>query len=240
VGPVAATMAAGLLVLGPAPRSHAGDDLGDPVVAAVGDMACDPSDPAFHGGVGGTRACAEQRTSDAVLADTSVDEGSWHIIGMNGNCQHAGGCGTSSAQTAWLQTDLASTTQLCIAAYWHQPMFTGLDTGKNLAYRHWWDALYAAHADVVLNGHVHDYQRYAPMAADATPDVTNGITEYVVGTGGEKEVALQSTASPQPAAYLKSFGYLRITLLPAGWTADFVDPSGTVLDSSSGACHPKQ
>ncbi|MBA2560314.1 MAG: alkaline phosphatase [Propionibacteriales bacterium] len=168
----------------------------------------------------------------------SFDLGSWHLIGLNGNCSKSGvgGCAATSAQTTWLNNDLAATTQPCIAAFWHQPLFTA-STVSGPAYRPWWNALYAARADVVLNSHLHNYQRYAPMNPSGGADPANGITEYVVGTGGVGFAPVNTTVLPQPVAWRKSFGYLRLTLRPTGWDSQFIDPSGTVLDSATGDCH---
>jgi hypothetical protein len=167
----------------------------------------------------------------------STAGGAWHIIALNANCKPAGGCTATSPESVWLKNDLAANSQFCTLAYWHQPLFTGAGTGKNTAYQPWWNLLYNADADVVLNGHFHNYQRFAAMDPKGNLDPANGITEYVVGTGGEDLVSNKSSAVPQPLSYHKSFGYLRMTLLPSGWTAEFVDPSGAVLDSSSGTCH---
>lgn len=108
-------------------------------------------------------------------------------------------------------------------------------------YRSWWNTLYAAHADVVLNGHVHNYQRFAPMNPQGNSDPMHGITEFIAGTGGEAQVPVKAGAVPYPVAQGKTFGYLRMTLLPTGWSADFVkvDSTGatTVLDTSTGTCH---
>lgn len=161
------------------------------------------------------------------------------MIALNGNCAslNVGGCSASSAQTAWLRSDLAATLQPCVLAFWHQPLWTGHN--KNLyAYKPWWNALYAANADVVLNGHVHDYQRFLPLDPAGASDPVNGLTEYIVGTGGESQMPRTASLLPMAAAYAKSFGYLRMTLLPTGWTAQFLDTTGAVLDTSSGTCHP--
>jgi hypothetical protein len=290
------------------------------VIGAVGDMACDASDPHFKGGKGTTSACAENTMSNLMVADTSLDAvlglgdyqyacgdpadyavsydptfgrldplmrpvagnheyqtgkdafgaicpssnttaanyfahfgaaahqataghfsfdlGTWHFVALNANCGQSGvgGCGTTSPQTVWLQHDLASTTQPCIAAFWHQPLFTGTDIDGS-AYRTWWKVLYAAHADVVLNGHVHDYQRYPPLDPSGVSDPTNGVTEYIVGTGGENFMSFVPTVTPAPVTHVQRFGYLRMTLDPNGWVAQFVDSTGTVADTSSGTCH---
>jgi hypothetical protein len=298
--------------------AHAVSGTGDPVIAAVGDMACDTSDPGFNAGTGSSSKCAEQRTSDAVLADSSIDQvlglgdyqydcgdvadyqasydptwgrldpqmdpvvgnheyktgndvyghacptgnstaanyfthfgaaahqatlghfstdiGAWHIIALNSNCSKGGGCSATSAQTTWLKSDLASHTNQCTLAYWHHPYFTGGKKGINSSYAAWWNALYAAHADVVLNGHVHNYQRFASLNPSGVADSANGITEYIVGTGGEALVSVAAAALPHPVASAKTFGFLRMTLSSGGWQAAFVNSSGTVLDTSSGTC----
>ncbi len=171
----------------------------------------------------------------------SFDLGSWHLIALNANCSKSkvGGCGPTSPQTRWLKADLAATTKPCVAAFWHQPLWTGNGTGRLLDYKSWWEALYAAGADVVLNGHVHNYQRYAPRNPSGAVDTRNGITEYIVGTGGESLVPLKTSVTPQPVIAKRTFGYLRMTLHPNGWESRFIDTTGAVLDTSGGTCHPR-
>jgi hypothetical protein len=168
----------------------------------------------------------------------SFDIGTWHLIALNSNCgsNGVGGCGASSPETTWLKQDLAATTQPCIAAFWHQPLYTGAKF-KGTAYRPWWNALYAAHADVVLNGHVHNYQRYAALTPSGAKDPAAGSTQYTVGTGGEGFTKFVASVTPKPTVHLQTFGYLRMTLDPAGWSTEFVDSTGTVADRSSGTCH---
>ncbi|MDQ3222141.1 MAG: alkaline phosphatase [Gemmatimonadota bacterium] len=167
----------------------------------------------------------------------SFDLGTWHLIALNANCRMAGGCGATSAQTRWLQADLEATTQPCVLAFWHQPRFSGAGTGSVAAYKPWWQALYAAHADVVLNGHRHNYQRFAPLTPDGVVDQAAGITEYIVGTGGVGLHGVKSTATPAPVFWKKTFGYLRMILDATSWSAEFIDYRGTTLDTSTGACH---
>jgi acid phosphatase type 7 len=172
----------------------------------------------------------------------SFNVGSWHFIALNGNCSKTGvgGCSATSPQTTWLKSDLASVdeaSQPCVAAFWHQPLFTGTGTGKSLVYQPWWNALYAAGADVVLNGHIHNYQRFSPRDPTGAVDAVQGITEYVAGTGGEDLVGRGASATPQPDSFLETFGYLRMTLHPTGWSTEFVDSNGGTHDPSSGSCH---
>lgn len=167
----------------------------------------------------------------------SLDLGSWHLVALNANCsqRNVGGCAATSSQTLWLKQDLAATTQPCILAYWHQPMYQGLAKDYVSTYKPWWDALLVAHADVVLNGHIHNYQRFVPMdgAKHATPD---GLTQYIIGTGGEAQVAMKSSGV-KPAYWLKMFGYLDLDLGASGWHSQFIDQYGTSYDPFDGTCH---
>ncbi len=169
----------------------------------------------------------------------SFDIGTWHVIGLNAQCtrKNVGGCTATSLQTQWLQADLASTTQPCTLAFWHQPRFTGTGTGKVDTYLPWWNSLHAAGADMILNGHRHNYQRFPAVDPSGAADPTAGITEYVAGTGGESLQTFSTKAIPQPAAKFKGYGYLRLNLADAGWTSEFVTSTGSVIDNFSGTCH---
>ncbi len=169
----------------------------------------------------------------------SFDLGNWHVIGLNAQCsrKNVGGCGATSAQTQWLNADLAANTLPCTLAFWHQPRFTGSGGGKVDTYLPWWNSLYASGADVVLNGHRHNYQRFGPLTPGGATDPVAGITEYVAGTGGESLQGFGSTANPQPAAKLKGYGYLRMNLEENGWSSEFVTSSGSVVDNFTGTCH---
>jgi len=166
----------------------------------------------------------------------SFDMGGWHLIGLNSNCDAVGGCGSTSPQTRWLKADMASNTNRCVLAFWHQPLFRGQGTQNGEAFLPWWVVLYEADADVVLNGHVHNYQRYPALDPEGFR-AQLGITQYTVGTGGEDLTDVQPRSIPAPIAWEKEFGYLRMTLRPTAWTAEFVSHEGNVLDRSSGTCH---
>src|SRR5439155_8251847 len=115
----------------------------------------------------------------------SYDLGSWHVISLNSNCADVGGCDAGSPQEQWLRADLASRSNACTLAYWHHPRFSsGITHGSDPRTQALWDALYDFHADVVLNGHEHNYERFAPQSPTGAAD-PNGIREFVVGTGGE-------------------------------------------------------
>ena len=130
----------------------------------------------------------------------SFNIGSWHVIALNSDCS-ASGCSdsvagtTSTAQVTWLQSDLAANRSPCVLAYWHHPLFSAGDIGDSPGVAPLWTALYNAHADVILNGHDHLYERYAQMDPNGNA-TTNGIREFVVGTGARIWFISQTRSEP--------------------------------------------
>ena len=157
---------------------------------------------------------------------------------INSNCSAAGGCKLGSPQEKWLRPDLNGTTQKCTLAYWHHPMFSSGQHGNDVAMRPIWEDLYQAHAEVVLVGHDHDYERFAPQTPSGTPD-PNGIREFVVGTGGKNHDRFK-TAVPAPNSEIRNddtFGLLKLTLRPDGYNWLFLPEAGkTFTDAGSGVC----
>lgn len=169
----------------------------------------------------------------------SYDLGSWHIIVLNSECKDVGGCNASAPQERWLRADLASHPVACTLAYWHKPLFSsGSAHGNDLEIKPLWDALYQANADVVINGHDHDYERFAPQTPDGASDPTRGIREFVVGTGGKSHCPF---SAPRPNSEVRDFsayGVLKLTLKAKGYDWQFIPEAGkTFIDSGSGACH---
>jgi acid phosphatase type 7 len=167
----------------------------------------------------------------------SVDVGAWHIISLNSNCS-AVPCEAGSAQERWLKDDLAAHPTACTLAFWHHPHFgptSAYDASGSAAF---WKDLYAAHADVILNGHAHLYERFAPQTPARQPD-PNGIREFIVGTGGERLSPIDSSHAPQSVVLDNhTFGVLRMTLHPASYDWQFVPVrGGTFTDSGTGTCH---
>jgi hypothetical protein len=275
------------------------------VVAAAGDIACDPQNPLFNAGQGTPRACRMLATSDLLvgqgydavlpLGDTqydygapeayaasydptwgrvkaitrpavgnheylspdasgyfdyfgpaagpwgrgyySFDLGAWHVVVLNGNCSFAP-CRAGSRQERWLRADLIAHTNRCTLALWHQPLFSSGLSGGSAPVRPFWNALYEAGADLILNGHDHDYERFAPQRPSGFLDEARGIREFVVGTGG-------SSFGPwtvfQPNSEMRenrTFGVLELTLYPSGYEWKFIGvPGSTFADSGSSSCH---
>jgi len=167
------------------------------------------------------------------------DLGTWHIVVINSNCSKAGGCGAGSPQEQWLRADLAAHPTTCTLAYWHYPLFSSGYHGSLPGTLAIWQALYDYNADVVLNGHDHDYERFAPQDPNGAADPARGIREFVVGTGGRYLRSLSGTpiANSQVRDH-KTFGVLKLTLPPTSYTWQFVPVAGSSFtDSGSAACH---
>jgi chitodextrinase len=308
-------LVAGTLDLSP---SSALASTGDPVVAAAGDIACDPLNTNFNGGAGSTNSCHQKAVSDLLvnagltavldLGDNqyycggynaflqsydkswgrvknitrpavgnheyitspgsdrtgcdstnegaagyfryfgaaagepgkgyySYDIGSWHAIVLNSACGSAGGCGPTTPQGQWLRADLAAHNNYCTLAYWHVPLFSSGGRASS-TYKTFWDALYAADADVVLNGHDHIYERFAPQTPSGAKDVARGLREFVVGTGGANHTSLGNAKPNSERRNSDSFGVLELTLHPTSYDWRFVPEAGkSFTDSGTTACH---
>lgn len=279
---------------------------GGVLVAAAGDIACDPTDPGFNGGNGSGNACAQKATSDLILgapaisavlslgdnqygcggfqaylqsfdrswgrflpkihpvagnheyqtsggsdcdakaagyfryfgaaagnaqADSAWDAGAWHMIALNGECGSVGGCDAASPQGQFLRSHLGS--RRCTLAYWHEPYYNG--GGRVGDYRYFWQTLYAAGADVILNGHIHTYARFAPQDADGEVNATRGIRQFIVGTGGKSQGSLPGSTNLE---FTRSgFGVLELRLHAASYDWKQVATNGSVVDSGSAPCH---
>jgi len=169
----------------------------------------------------------------------SYDLGEWHIISLNSMCENVGGCGATSPMVTWLKNDLAANaSHECTLTYFHHPLFSSGEHGNQTKMKPTWDALYAANADVVVNGHDHDYERFAPQNPSGTADSSRGIREFVVGTGG---AGLRSfgTIKPNSQAHNSdTHGVLKLTLNSASYDWQFVPVAGkSFADSGSSGCH---
>jgi hypothetical protein len=171
----------------------------------------------------------------------SFNVGTWHVIALNSGCTDSG-CSdsvagaTSSAQVAWLQADLAANKSQCVLAYWHHPLFSSGNLGDSPGVAPLWTALYNAHADVVLNGHDHVYERFAQQDPNGNA-TTGGIREFVAGTGGENLFQLSNPPATLQVWDDKDFGVLVLTLHASSYDWKFVNTNGAIVDSGSTACH---
>lgn len=164
----------------------------------------------------------------------SVDLPGWHIVALNSNIDS----GPDSEQLKWLQTDLAGNRQSCILAFWHHPRFTSGYHGDTAGVAAMWETLYASGAGIVLSGHEHNYERFAPLDAKGNPDERRGIRSFVVGTGGAKPYDLiRARHEHSEAWYGQGWGVLRLRLYPGRYEWEFLPAgSGTFRDAGAGEC----
>lgn len=169
----------------------------------------------------------------------AYDLGTWRLYSLNSNCGAAGGCGTSSAQYAWLQADLAANPRRCVAAYWHHPRYSSGYHGGSARMRDVLDLLYANGADFVVAGHDHSYERFAPMSATGAADPATGIRHFVVGTGGAGLYAPGPTVMPNSEVMeTKTHGVLKLTLSWSSYEWQFLPAGGgTFTDQGTTSCH---
>jgi hypothetical protein len=301
--------AAGIVALAACLPAAARTALAQPtaVIAAAGDISCDPMlDPNYNGGNGTATFCHMKATSDLLVAGGyttvltlgdnqyedgtllkyliafepswgrvkalikpvpgnheyltpgatgyyayfgaaagdpakgyySYDLGGWHLIALNSNCLDVGGCNAGSPQELWLAADLAAHPGVCTLAYWHHPRFSSGPHGDDPTYDAFWQDLHAAGADVVLNGHDHDYERFAPQDASGSADAAGGVREFVVGTGGKNQTAWGVLRANSVVRSNDTFGVLKLKLYPYSYEWQFVPEAGkTFTDSGGGLCH---
>lgn len=177
----------------------------------------------------------------------SFDLGVWHIIALNTNCDALGpnGCAADSIEEIWLRQDLAAHPNSCIIAFGHHALYSS-GVLKNHALhpelRPFWQDLYNAHADLMLVGHEHSYERFAPQDPNGNADPKNGIREIVVGTGGRSHDPLGFPISNSETRNAGSFGVLKLTLWLGKYSWEFipVDAAHGFHDSGEGVCHNVQ
>ena len=171
----------------------------------------------------------------------SYDLGDWHLIALNSNCGEGEiRCGPGSAQVQWLKDDLAANDdKRCTLAYFHHPLFTSGKYRPGIPkMKRFWEALYSAGADVVLNGHDHNYQRFAPQDPEGRADPQRGIRQFVVGTGGKSHYEIMDPIANTEVYNDNTYGVLKLTLHPEGYDWRFVPAEGeTFTDSGSARCH---
>lgn len=310
----------GLVWFFPNSAGLAGDSMvalaaSDPVIAAAGDIACDPKNPNFNAGNGNSRYCRQKYTAELLVNENfsavlalgdnqyycggyqaflqsydlswgqvksitrpvvgnheyltyggtecttanaeaaghfqyfgamagdpsrgyySYDIGAWHLIALNSNCGSVGGCGANSPQSRWLLTDLVAHPNFCTLAYWHIPLFS---SGGRTSYntRPFWETLYKNNADLILTGHDHMYERFAPQTPNGALDTIRGLREFVVGSGGANHTSLSTIAANSEVHDNSTFGILKLTLHPTSYDWQFIPEAGAAFtDSGTTNCH---
>jgi hypothetical protein len=172
----------------------------------------------------------------------SYDLGSWHIVVLNTNCGNpgvTGGCNATSAQNKWLQSDLAAHPTSCTAAIFHHPRFSSTQSSIATTGAAMWTTLYNAGVDLVIAGHRHGYERFAPQNVAGTADPSFGIREIVVGTGGEALVGFGSNVMANSEVRNgTTYGVLKLTLHSTSYDFQFIPIAGqSFTDTGTGSCH---
>jgi len=169
----------------------------------------------------------------------AYDLGSWRIYVLNSNCTKVGGCGKGSPQEKWLLADLAANPRTCIGAYWQEARFSSGRFGNEAGLQPFWVDLYNHGAEFVINGHDHNYQRYAPQTPAGKADSAKGIREFIVGTGGNGHTSLMPDPIPnREVSNDTAFGVLKLTLHASGYEWQFLSTARTSFtDSGAERCH---
>ena len=174
---------------------------------------------------------------DPDLGWYATDLGTWRVYALNSNCGAVGGCNPGSPQERWLREDLAANSRRCVLAIWHHPLFSSGEHGNNPMTAGLWQALADAGAELVVNGHDHDYERFSPQDSNGTPE-PDGIVELVVGTGGRSHYRVDDVVPNSVVRDGDTYGVIRFELDADGWSSVFVPVAGeTFTDSAAGACH---
>jgi hypothetical protein len=278
------------------------------VVMAAGDIACDPVDPNFNGGLGTSTACRQQDTANLLVgadlilalgdnqyecgglaaylasfdlswgafksltrpsignherdiggpirvgtdcnpqssagyytyfgsaapADTySFDAGTWHFATVDTTCSLE----RCLAQAAWLSADLAAHPTPCSLVFYHHPRWSSGVQGGLVQRDPFWRATVAAGVEIVLNGHDHDYERFAPMDGDGAGSAV-GVREFVVGTGGFNLLPLPTIQPNSEVRNGETFGVLKLTLYANSYAWQFIPIAGqSFTDEGTGTCH---
>jgi hypothetical protein len=187
-------------------------------------------------GAAGYRDVFDARTGGAFWY--SRDLGAWHLVSLDSDCAHVGGCGAGSPQHEWFQQDLAAADGRPTLVFWHSPRFSSGVHGNDPALADLW-ATAVADRDVqlVLAGHEHSYERFGPVGADGAPD-PEGVRSFVVGTGGR---SLRCAYAPQPGSEVfgcGSAGVLSLVLRAADYDWKFVPATGGFTDSGTSRVRP--
>ncbi len=178
-----------------------------------------------------------KRAGPVGLGFYSYNLGTWHVIVLNSNIDARP---DDSRQAKWLKDDLKAHPSHCTVAYWHTPLFSSrFETNNDKRMAGLWRILYDNGVDVVINGDVHDYERFAPMDGDGHLNPDRGIREFVVGTGGAT-LAKDTGKNILPTSQVRdnsTWGVLKLTLHPSGYEWEFIPvEGGTFHDSGSASC----
>jgi len=162
----------------------------------------------------------------------SFNLGAWHIVALNSEIDNNPG----SEQDRWLRADLAAHPNVCTLAYWHKPRWSSGDHGSG-ASAPLFQAIYDYGVDIVLSGHDHDYERFAPQSPQGVWEPDRGVRQFVVGTGGDTHRGWEEDPPNTEVRDADTWGVLKLTLHPTSYDWEFIPIAGqTFTDSGSANC----
>jgi hypothetical protein len=168
----------------------------------------------------------------------AYEAGDWQVLALNSNCDEIGGCEEGSPQEQWLREELASSDARCTLAYWHHPLFSSGDHGGDTSVQPLFRALYDDGAELVINGHDHNFERFAPQDPEGTHDPVSGIRQFVAGTGGTGSRSIDVIAANSESRFTDAFGVLALSLYSDGYEWEYVSEDGSGFnDVGIEACH---
>jgi acid phosphatase type 7 len=163
--------------------------------------------------------------------------GNWRIYALNSNCDSIGGCDKNSPQIKWLKQTLLSNPSQCSLAYWHHPRFSSGRHGNAAFMQDMWALVAKAGVEIVLSGHDHTYERFAPLDSSGKPN-PKGTRAFVIGTGGRSFYAFSNPQAHSQIKQNSSLGVTKFVLEPNGYSWEFIAASGSNFkDSGTGKCY---
>jgi 3',5'-cyclic AMP phosphodiesterase CpdA len=166
----------------------------------------------------------------------SVKVGGWRVILLDSNCDEVGGCGEGSRQLSWLRNELSRSPPKCTVVIWHHPFKSSGPHGSDPRTKPLWAALFAGGADLVIAGHDHLYERFAPADQEGNSAGT-GIVSFVAGTGGVSSYPTRpAVAEGSVKIQTGKPAVLMLILEDGGYRFHALSTDRNVLDSGSGRC----
>lgn len=173
------------------------------------------------------------RAGPAGLGYYSYTLGSWLVLAINSEVP----VGEGSWQLQWVRDQLATNPSLCTVVYWHRPLFSSGRNGPNPDMLDLWRVLYSMGVEIVLNGHDHLYERFAPQTPEGIPDPVKGIRQFTVGTGGVPPYGVSRLAA-NSEVIASVWGVASFTLQDDGYRWEFIPVEGEAFrDWGTGVCH---
>jgi hypothetical protein len=186
----------------------------------------------------GERAHPQQPSCNTLCTSWySWNIGSWHLIALDSQCGVVGGCNPGNSQYQWLLSDLNANQNRCVLAYWHIPLFSSSQDHQP-DMQSIYNLLNTKGADVVLTGHAHFYERFAPQDGTGTAN-PNSPAQFIVGSGGRNFFSIRDTPSANSVSRIaNTFGVLQMTLSSGSYSWNFVPANtGGLTDSGTASCH---